>query len=103
MKIKPRVGWVRADRVPDESAAQEILRLRNKIDELNAHLADTETAAPAGSEDLAKGEEKISIRFKYEGPINVNNLRVVLAGIRFFPYSVRYSLFKPRRWILGHS
>jgi Domain of unknown function (DUF4062) len=66
MKSKPRTGWVRADRPTDESAAQEIIRLRKKIDDLETHIADTEMAAPAGTEELAQGEERISLHFRYE-------------------------------------
>ncbi len=66
MKIKPRVGWVRADQVADESAAQEILGLRRKIDELDAHIAETEQSAPPGTDGLAQGEEVISLHFRYE-------------------------------------
>jgi hypothetical protein len=66
MKIKPRVGWVRADQVADESAAQEILGLRRKIDELDAHIAETEQSAPPGTDGLAQGEEAISLHFRYE-------------------------------------
>ncbi len=65
MKIKPRVGWVRADQVADESAAQEILRLRRRVDELEAHIAYTEMAAPAGTEGLAQGEETVSLHFNF--------------------------------------
>jgi hypothetical protein len=66
MKSNPRTGWVRADQATDESAAQEILRLRKKIEELETHIASTEMAAPAGSEGLARGEETISLHFRYE-------------------------------------
>ncbi len=66
MRSKPRTGWVRADRVTDESAAQEILRLLKKIDELNARITQTEVAPPPGSEDLARGEETISLHFRYQ-------------------------------------
>jgi hypothetical protein len=65
MKTKPRIGWVRADQVADESAAQAILRLRKRIAELEAHIAQSEVAAPAGTEGLAQGEETISLHFKY--------------------------------------
>jgi hypothetical protein len=58
MKTKPRVGWVRADQVADESTAQEILRLRKKIDELEAHIAQSNVAAPTGTEDLQKGRKQ---------------------------------------------
>ena len=65
MKIRPRVGWVRADQVADESAAQEIVRLRKKIEELETHITDTEIAAPTGTEGLAQGEETIPIHFHF--------------------------------------
>lgn len=51
MKSRPRVGWVRADAVPDESAAQEILKLKRKNEELQA-------APPPGTEGSRKGMRK---------------------------------------------
>ena len=66
MKTKPGVGWVRADLVADESAAQEILRLRKKIDELSLHIAQSELTAPPGTEDLSQGQDTISLHFRYE-------------------------------------
>jgi hypothetical protein len=66
MKTKPRVGWVRGDQVADESAAQEILRLRKRIDELDAQIAQSALTAPPGTEGLAQGEETISLHFRYE-------------------------------------
>jgi hypothetical protein len=68
MKIKPRVGWVRADLVPDESVAQEILRLRRRIEELETEIAETDFGPPAGSETLAQGDEMTSVHFRYEVP-----------------------------------
>jgi hypothetical protein len=65
MKINPRVGWVRADLVPDESAAQEILGLRRKIDEFKRRIDDAESTGPEGSKELAQGDETISIHFRY--------------------------------------
>ncbi len=66
MKIKPRVGWVRGDSVPDESAAQEILGLKRKIEGLEAQIEKAGMTVPAGSENLAHGDETISVRFRYE-------------------------------------
>jgi hypothetical protein len=66
MKIKPRVGWVRADLVSGESAAQEILGLRRKIDELKKQIDEAEFTAPAGTEGLAQGEEMISVHFQFD-------------------------------------
>jgi hypothetical protein len=66
MKIKPRVGWVRANLVPDESAAQEILKLRKRVEELEAEIVETGFSPPAGSEALAQGEETTCLVFRYE-------------------------------------
>jgi len=66
IRVRPRVGWVRGDLVANESAAQEILRLRRRIDELESHIADAEQTAPQGSDVLAQGDETIDLHFKYE-------------------------------------
>jgi hypothetical protein len=66
MKLKPRVGWVRADLVPDESAAQESLKLRKRIEELEIKIAEAESSPPAGTETLAQGDENTSVHFHYE-------------------------------------
>jgi hypothetical protein len=65
-RIKPRVGWVRADLVPDESSAQEILKLKRKVEELEATIAEAGLNPPPGSEALAQGEETTSVSFRYE-------------------------------------
>jgi hypothetical protein len=66
----PGVGWVRADQVPSAEATAEILRLRERIDELNADLARSETEPPKGSEHLARGDDAIDLActFSSEGP-----------------------------------
>jgi Domain of unknown function (DUF4062) len=64
MKLKPRIGWVHGDRVPDESAAQEILRLRDEVAELRSRLDQLATTPPANVGNLAQGEESISITFE---------------------------------------
>jgi hypothetical protein len=57
---------VRSNLVADESAAQEILRLRNRITELENTIAESKTEAPAGSEDLAQGDEETTLHFRFE-------------------------------------
>lgn len=91
MKVKPRVGWVRGDRVLDESAALEIVRLRNKIEDLETRLSAAELAPPPGSETLSKGDEVISIRFRFRSrsglpqsrpmPFSWNNLVSLLGPL----------------------
>lgn len=65
MKSKPAVGWVRADLLPDESAAEEILRLRKRVEELENLLEAARVESPKGTEDLAQGVDPYKIHFIY--------------------------------------
>ncbi len=64
-KTHPAVGWVRADRVPDEGANAEILRLRREIENLTAQLQLTKIEGPAGTESLAQGDDQIRVRYTF--------------------------------------
>jgi hypothetical protein len=63
IKAKPGVGWVRADLVPSEASAHEILRLKRKVEELQAQLAQTRMQPPTGTESLSQGAETIALTF----------------------------------------
>ena len=66
-KISPRVGWVRADLLPDESATQELLRLRREIDSLSGELALARNrSAPEGVEDFAQGGDTTDITIEFD-------------------------------------
>lgn len=65
IKTNPAIGWVKADQVPDESASKEILKLRNKIEELEVKLSEARTKAPQGSEYLAQGDDEIVINYTF--------------------------------------
>lgn len=66
IKQKPAVGWVRADRVPDESAAQEIVRLRRQIEELEQQLKGQKPfELGLSQEELAQGQDFFDLRFQY--------------------------------------
>ncbi|MDD2754947.1 MAG: DUF4062 domain-containing protein [Methanothrix sp.] len=65
MKTTPAIGWVRADELPDRNATLELLKLRQRVDELQAELARSRTAAPKGTEDLAQGEELHILRYSF--------------------------------------
>jgi hypothetical protein len=67
MRTTPATGWVRADQLPTEDASAEILRLRRRVDELEAALAATRTEAPRGTENLAQGEDQLTISYSYDG------------------------------------
>lgn len=64
-KSSPGIGWVRGNFVPDESATEEILRLRRRVEELQSELQATRTDGPEGTSDLAQGEDKFKIRFSF--------------------------------------
>ncbi len=80
MKTTPATGWVRADTVPDEGAAKEIIRLRQRVEELEALLEKTASQAPEGSEKFAQGADLYEIFYtdRYglkepaEGPVAIS-------------------------------
>ena len=49
IKSNPAVGWVRADELPDRDATLELLRLRQRVEQLESELARARTIAPKGS------------------------------------------------------
>lgn len=59
MKAHPAVGWVRSDAIPSE----EMLGLRRKVYELQAHLDQVSIQGPAGVEDLSRGKDHFAIWF----------------------------------------
>jgi hypothetical protein len=67
IKNNPAVGWVKADRLPDESTVEEILRLRKRVEELEEQLRAASTQAPQGTESLSQGDDTFTIKFGFEG------------------------------------
>ena len=65
MKTTPAIGWVRADELPDKNATLELLKLRQRADELQAELARSRRTAPKGTEDLAQGDELHTLRYSF--------------------------------------
>ena len=59
----PGVGWVRADTTETKSSA-EILRLRERIAELENELVDATQRPPPGTEDLARGDDEVTLAFE---------------------------------------
>jgi len=70
VKSHPAVGWARGDQVADVSAAEEILRLKKQVEELQGELAQVASSAPKGTEHLSQGDDRVPIRFdfKYNSP-----------------------------------
>lgn len=65
IKSSPGIGWVRGNLVPDESAIEEILSLRRRVEELESELQAVRTSGPAGTSDLAQGEDTFKIKFSF--------------------------------------
>ncbi len=63
MNTSPAVGWVKADRLLSEASAAEILKLRNRIDELQRELAAARTTAPEETHGLAQGDDEIELAY----------------------------------------
>jgi len=61
IKAHPGVGWVRANEFPIE-ATEEILRLRRKVEELEARIAQVSMTPPPQTEHLAQGDDSFTIR-----------------------------------------
>ena len=72
MKTTPSIGWVRADELPDKNATLELLKLRKRVDELQAELARSRTTAPKGTEDLAQGDELHTLRYSFSSENSIN-------------------------------
>jgi hypothetical protein len=70
IKTTPAVGWVRGDLVPELPAAEEILRLRTRIEELEAGLQAARTEAPEGTASLAQGEDEVDVGFSFEASVS---------------------------------
>lgn len=64
IKQYPADGWVRADDLQGTSA-EEVLRLRRRIEELEAEIARARVEPPLGSEVLARGSDKVSLGYTF--------------------------------------
>ncbi|AIS13802.1 hypothetical protein JM49_19720 [Pseudomonas chlororaphis subsp. aurantiaca] len=73
IKSKPAIGWVRANLVPNESAAKEILKLHHRIEELEQEIKLAKTQEPEGAAELEKGSDEFEINYTFRG-INTYNL-----------------------------
>ena len=65
IKSSPGIGWVRGNLVPDESAVEEMLGLRRRIEELQQELSAASTHGPEGTRGLAQGEDTYEINFNF--------------------------------------
>lgn len=67
IKDYPAEGWVRANSAVDETSVKEIAKLQKENSELKSKLESISTVAPAGSDDLAQGDDIFQINFGFTG------------------------------------
>lgn len=60
-----RIGWIRADQATSKENLEEILKLRNEIDDLKQQLESYHIAIPEESENLMQGEDVVTLDFTY--------------------------------------
>jgi Domain of unknown function (DUF4062) len=65
IKQKPGIGWVRANLVPSEITSTEMLRLKNRIEELEKDLAEAKSTSNTAYMNLSQGKDKTKIEFRY--------------------------------------
>jgi hypothetical protein len=75
IKTKPAIGWVRANLVPTQSANEEILGLRRRIEELETEIDNARVSEPQGISDLSKGDDTYSLRYEFVDSPDVFNQR----------------------------
>ena len=64
-KRHPRVGWIRADKLPSKDTLKELLDLRKQNAELEAQLKVERTGPPKGSEEFVQGEDEFTISCEF--------------------------------------
>ncbi|MGI6449706.1 MAG: DUF4062 domain-containing protein [Desulfitobacteriia bacterium] len=65
IKQYPAIGWVRADLVPEKSNAEEILKFKRRIEELEEELDKIKTERPKGTEFLSSGSDLFTVKYYY--------------------------------------
>ena len=76
IRTKPAVGWVRADKIPEEDTLKEILALRNKNQELENMIKSETFNMPKGTENLDQGEDVFKVKCSFTAEIpNSKTLR----------------------------
>lgn len=66
VKRHPATGWVRADQVPSSATIADILKLRQRVTELEEELNERRTTPPPGSEDLLQGDEQFELKISFD-------------------------------------
>lgn len=72
----PAVGWVRADQATQPETLQKLTEAHTRIEQLELRLEATESGPPPGTEELARGDDELTlpvhIKFQYRKPNGVS-------------------------------
>jgi hypothetical protein len=64
IKSHPAQGWIRAGSLLSQEASNEIIRLRNIIDQQREEIEHLGSRPPEGADSLAQGNDELAIEFK---------------------------------------
>ena len=70
IKSNPCIGWIKADQVSSEEATKEILRLRQRVDELQNDINRSRITAPKDSDQFAQGNDEFIVHLTIYGYMN---------------------------------
>jgi hypothetical protein len=65
IKERPGIGWVRSDQMA-EAGAREVLRLRQRVEELEQQIAELTVRPPSTAEGLSQGEDQAVFQAKVQ-------------------------------------
>ena len=97
IKRHPRRGWLPADHIASADASDEILRLRQTIDRLEAERVRLSFARPTGSESLAQGSDHVDVDFTLTFARGSQYPRLIKKGTRTatFTWDELFESFAP--------
>lgn len=75
IKERPAVGWVRGDALLSDDASQEIIRLRQQIDELRSRAVQATSTAPEGTAHLLQLSDSFPVKAIVSTPNEKNTYR----------------------------
>jgi hypothetical protein len=74
VRYYPATGWIRADQAASSESLKELLEAKSRIEQLEADLVKINTSAPAGTEDLAQGNDKFRVSYRVSARASLDGL-----------------------------
>lgn len=83
IKDYPAEGWVKTNSAIDENSLKEIARLQKENAQLKEDIYNVSTKAPVGAENLAQGEDEVSLRFDFTASDGMFNIDEYSSSFQF--------------------